>query len=88
MRQPPPVAVLLLAACAPSLVAQTPEAPRFTIRPAAGDIDVDGRLFSYKLNPQTVAFLGYSDTRLGTEIVDLTQQGRTFFIKVGYALRP
>jgi hypothetical protein len=45
-------------------------------------------LFSYKLNPQTVAFLGYSDNRLGTETVDLTQTGRTLFAKLGYALRP
>jgi hypothetical protein len=45
-------------------------------------------LFSYKLNPQTVAFLGYSDASLGTEVVDLTRLNRTFFIKLGYALRP
>ncbi len=45
-------------------------------------------LFSYKLNPQTVAFLGYSDNRVGTSTVDLTQAGRTFFVKLGYALRP
>jgi hypothetical protein len=42
-------------------------------------------LFSYKLNPQTVLFAGYSDTRLGAESIDLTQAGRTFFLKVGYA---
>jgi hypothetical protein len=42
-------------------------------------------LFSYKLNPQTVLFAGYSDTRLGTASVDLTQADRTFFFKVGYA---
>ena len=45
-------------------------------------------LFSYKVNPQTVAFLGYSDTRLGTSDVSLTQAGRTFFMKLGYAWRP
>lgn len=45
-------------------------------------------LFSYKLDPQTVAFLGYSDTSLGTDAVDLTRQSRTFFVKLGYALRP
>jgi hypothetical protein len=43
-------------------------------------------LFSYKLNPQTVLFAGYSDTRLGTQSIDLTQADRTFFFKVGYAL--
>jgi hypothetical protein len=42
-------------------------------------------LFSYKLNPQTVLFAGYSDTRLGAESIDLTQAERTFFLKVGYA---
>jgi hypothetical protein len=43
-------------------------------------------LFSYKLNPQTVLFLGYSDDRLGTQSLDLSQTDRTFFFKVGYAL--
>lgn len=45
-------------------------------------------LFSYKLNPQTVAFVGYSDASLGSETVDLTRMSRTFFVKLGYALRP
>jgi hypothetical protein len=45
-------------------------------------------LFSYKLNPQTVAFLGYSDTNLGSDDFDLTRLSRTFFVKLGYALRP
>jgi hypothetical protein len=43
-------------------------------------------LFSYKLNPQTVLFFGYTDTRFGLRGVDLTQTDRTFFFKVGYAL--
>ena len=42
-------------------------------------------LFSYKLNPQTVLFLGYSDTAMGTEEIELTRTGRTMFAKVGYA---
>jgi len=42
-------------------------------------------LFSWKLNPQTVFFLGYSDTRLGDVTVDLLQNDRTVFLKVGYA---
>lgn len=42
-------------------------------------------LFSYKLNPQTVLFLGYSDNRLGVAY-DLDETDRTFFAKVGYAL--
>ena len=42
-------------------------------------------LLSYKLNPQTVAFAGYSDTWEGTERLDLARRNRTFFLKLGYA---
>ncbi len=42
-------------------------------------------LFSYKLNPRTVLFLGYSDNYLGFDGVELTQKDRTFFLKIGYA---
>jgi hypothetical protein len=42
-------------------------------------------LFSFKLNPQTVIFAGYSDNTAGMEGVDLQQQNRTFFVKLGYA---
>ncbi len=42
-------------------------------------------LFSYKLNPQTVLFLGYSDNYLGQTGVDILQTDRTFFVKFGYA---
>jgi hypothetical protein len=42
-------------------------------------------LFSYKLNPQTVVFVGYSDTALGFEDLSLTRASRTFFVKLGYA---
>jgi hypothetical protein len=42
-------------------------------------------LFSYKLNPQTVLFLGYSDNYAGTDQIDRVQTDRTFFVKVGYA---
>ena len=45
-------------------------------------------LFSYKLNPQTVFFLGYSDTALATQRVDLTKTNRTLFLKIGYAWLP
>ncbi|HUF78682.1 MAG TPA: DUF5916 domain-containing protein [Thermoanaerobaculia bacterium] len=45
-------------------------------------------LFSYKVNPQTVVFLGYSDRFLGEErsIDRLAQTDRTLFLKLGYAL--
>ncbi len=42
-------------------------------------------LLSYKLNPQTVFFLGYSDNHEGDQDIDLTQSGRTLFAKIGYA---
>ncbi len=42
-------------------------------------------LFSYKLNPRTVLFLGYTDNSLGLEQVSLTRTTRTFFLKIGYA---
>ncbi len=42
-------------------------------------------LFSYKLNPRTVLFLGYSDSSLATQDYGLTRQDRTIFAKVGYA---
>jgi len=43
-------------------------------------------LFSYKINPQTVFFLGYSDNYYGDQAVNLTQTNRTIFAKLGYAL--
>ncbi len=42
-------------------------------------------LFSYKVNPQTVLFVGYSDSRDGDQMIDLTQRNRTLFLKFGYA---
>ena len=42
-------------------------------------------LFAYKVNPQTVLFLGYSDSSLADDRVDLTRQSRTLFFKLGYA---
>jgi hypothetical protein len=42
-------------------------------------------LFSYKLNPQTVVFLGYSGSLLGDQDIELTEHDRTFFVKLGYA---
>jgi hypothetical protein len=42
-------------------------------------------LFSFKLNPQTVLFIGYSDNYLGMTDIDITQTSRTFFVKLGYA---
>ncbi len=43
-------------------------------------------LFSYKINPQTMLFLGYSDDHYGIGYIPLKQTNRTFFLKIGYAL--
>jgi hypothetical protein len=43
-------------------------------------------LYSYKLNPQTVLFVGYSDNaREDDELADLTRTDRTVFAKLSYA---
>jgi hypothetical protein len=42
-------------------------------------------LFSYKVNPQTLVFVGYSDSQLGQTGVELTRTNRTLFVKLGYA---
>jgi hypothetical protein len=42
-------------------------------------------LFSYKINPQTVLFAGYTDSRLGEDNIQITQTDRSFFMKIGYA---
>lgn len=42
-------------------------------------------LFSYKVNARTVLFLGYSDNYRGNRAIDLTQENRALFLKVGYA---
>ena len=46
-------------------------------------------LFSYKVNPQTVFFLGYSDNLFEDDSLDsLEQTDRTWFMKIGYAWTP
>ncbi|HVS03451.1 MAG TPA: DUF5916 domain-containing protein, partial [Thermoanaerobaculia bacterium] len=59
----------------------------FPVRAQATDL-FNQLLFSYKLNPQTVLFVGYSDAYLGAEtgFDDLDRSNRTLFLKVGYAL--
>jgi hypothetical protein len=42
-------------------------------------------LFSFKMNPQTVLFLGYSDNGAAGADVGLQKQNRAFFMKLGYA---
>jgi len=43
-------------------------------------------LFSYKINPKTVLFVGYNGNYFGAREYDLTQNDRTLFVKLGYAL--
>jgi len=45
-------------------------------------------LFSYKLGPRTVFYLGYSGNAFGHDTVALTSSDRTLFMKVGYAWTP
>ena len=42
-------------------------------------------LFSYKLNPRTVLFVGYSDNSRSTQDYGFVQKDRSVFAKVGYA---
>ncbi len=43
-------------------------------------------LFSYKLNPQTVFFLGYNDAYVNNDQLDgMTATDRSWFTKIGYA---
>lgn len=65
-------------------LAQDPALFTFPVEPEVEDLFTQ-LLFSYKLNPQTVLFLGYSDARLAFGDVALTQTERAFFAKVGYA---
>jgi len=46
-------------------------------------------LYSYKINPQTVFFLGYSDALIDDDnLSGLTVTDRTWFMKLGYAWTP
>lgn len=42
-------------------------------------------LFSYKINPRTLLYLGYSDSGYGTRDIALARQNQSIFIKLGYA---
>ena len=46
-------------------------------------------LYSYKINPQTVFFLGYSDNHVDDDdLRGLEETDRTWFMKIGYAWTP
>jgi hypothetical protein len=60
----------------------------WTLPVAAKDGDFAGSaLFSYKLNWQTVLFVGYGDNRTLQEDGVLTRADRQFFLKVSYAFQ-
>ena len=42
-------------------------------------------IYSYKVNPKTLLFLGYSDSGTEDQNIDLTKTNRTFFAKFSYA---
>jgi hypothetical protein len=63
-----------------------PELYEDEVEPEQEDLFVQ-LLFSYKLNPQTVLFLGYTEASSGTRDYSLTTANRTLFAKVGYAWR-
>lgn len=59
------------------------------------DVDAEFRslgaqlLYSYKVNPQTVFFLGYADNFIDDDsLTGLERTDRTFFTKIGYAWLP
>jgi hypothetical protein len=43
-------------------------------------------LYSYKLNPRSVLFVGYTENSAGGRDFDLTEVDRTLFVKLGYSL--
>ncbi len=46
-------------------------------------------IYAYKINPQTVFFLGYSDSSFQDDyLTKLERSGRTFFTKISYAWAP
>jgi hypothetical protein len=46
-------------------------------------------LYSYQLNPQTVFYAGYSNNEIqDDQLTELTETGRTFFLKFSYAWIP
>ena len=42
-------------------------------------------LFSYKIDPHTALYIGYSDNYYGDDDIDIIQTDRSLFVKIGYA---
>jgi hypothetical protein len=58
----------------------------FQVPQHSGDF-LGSLLYSYKLNWQTVLFVGYGDSRVLTAQNDLVKQDRSLFFKVSYAIQ-
>jgi len=58
----------------------------FAVPERDGDF-LGSALFSYKINWQTVFFLGYGDTRVIDERNDLVRSDRQVFLKLSYAFQ-
>ncbi|MEA2325436.1 MAG: hypothetical protein QOE68_395, partial [Thermoanaerobaculia bacterium] len=65
-------------------VTRDPSLYRFSVDRKSKDLFTQF-LFSYKINPQTVFYVGYSDSSFGDDRVDLKRADRTLFLKIGYA---
>lgn len=63
-----------------------PSLYRFPVSEKDGAFD-GSALFSYKLNWQTVLFLGYGDNRVLLPGDELVAAGRQFFLKISYAFQ-
>ena len=58
----------------------------FVVSPKDSDF-AGSALFAYKINWQTVMFLGYGDNRTFTEDDHYAKAGRQFFLKLSYAIQ-
>jgi hypothetical protein len=58
----------------------------FTVSEKSGDFS-GAALVAYKLNWQSVLFLGYGDNRALSEDDELEKAGRQFFLKLSYAFQ-
>jgi hypothetical protein len=69
---------------------RTERDPRLNAKPGqpAGDRESSDTgtqlVYSYKFNPRTVFYAGYSDSYIGSDSVDTYQAGRSLFLKFGY----
>ncbi len=66
--------------------------PGFGALPTKNEDWFNQFLFSYKLDPRTVLFVGYADNRANQldplDPLDMIRTDRTFFAKIGYAWVP